>query len=357
MNNKVGILTAIRTNNNGTDLQAIAMVDIFKQMGVNAELINYRYEKHSTVVRLLFFPFSLTKVIRLPFSIYNEVNHRCFRKRFMARSSKIYTSKTISDIDYYCVVVGSDQIWNMDNMRGDINFFLPWKKNNQIKMSYAASFGKTNLSSWERKYQFCSLLKDFKGVSVREQSAVAGLKELGIVAREDLDPLLMARQDIFCKIAEKARNHYKPFVLLYLVEENEKAESFAISFAKKNNFSVIYPTYRIRPRADVLQKHYIGVERFVDLVINSSAVVTNSYHCMSLAIKFQKPLSVFLLNNQLESSKRMTDLAVKLEMESCIMHDDNDYICFEPNWEIIEKKINILRQKSFNYLEKVLDLV
>ena len=42
---RIGILTASRSDNNGTDLQALAMLSIFRKTGNAVELINYKCEK------------------------------------------------------------------------------------------------------------------------------------------------------------------------------------------------------------------------------------------------------------------------------------------------------------------------
>ena len=52
---RIGILTASRTDNNGTDLQALAMLNLFRRMGAdNVELVDYECEKLESSKNLFF---------------------------------------------------------------------------------------------------------------------------------------------------------------------------------------------------------------------------------------------------------------------------------------------------------------
>ena len=62
---------------------------------------------------------------------------------------------------YDAVVVGSDQIWNLDITGNDFNFFLPF--DGIKKYSYAASIGKKDI---KQKLKYANKNRDLSGVKI-----------------------------------------------------------------------------------------------------------------------------------------------------------------------------------------------
>ena len=157
---RTGILTAARTNNNGTDLQALAMQRMLNMIGVDSEIINYKCKKlersHAICLHL-----TIRDVLKIPFRVFNNYKHYTFRRSNFKVSDIIYTEKNISNLEYDIVIVGSDQIWNLDITGNDLNFFLPFFMKETKKYSYAASLGKIDLKIVENKFSISNYLKKF----------------------------------------------------------------------------------------------------------------------------------------------------------------------------------------------------
>ena len=122
---KVGILTASRTNNNGTDLQAYAMQELLGEVCDDVELINYKCEKLENS-RKIFFAKSLRGLFLIPQRYPRHKNHEAFRKQFFHYSNTVYDKTSIQSVDYDMIIVGSDQIWNLSITGNDLSFFLPF---------------------------------------------------------------------------------------------------------------------------------------------------------------------------------------------------------------------------------------
>lgn len=93
------------------------------------------------------------------------------------------------DADIYCT--GSDQTWN-SGWYGRVlkSYFLTFCPNRVKKISYAASFGKTFLEDSEKE-EIREYLLRYTAISLREESGVKILKELGVSgAVRVLDPTL-----------------------------------------------------------------------------------------------------------------------------------------------------------------------
>lgn len=348
---KIGILTASQTNNNGTDLQALGMQLLFSCAGAEAELINYhckKLEENSKIVPSA----SIKNFLKLPVNLYNRNSHQKFRKKHFRYSNKEFDITNINEVEYDRIVVGSDQIWNLDITGNDLGFFLPFESSVAKKYSYAASIGKTDITEWQKKYGIAQHLDKFENVSVREESGVKALEEIGVKARWDLDPLLMLPYDIWEKYAKKIQRK-KPYVLLYLVEENTKARIWAKEYAKKNNLEVLMVNLGLRIFKGIKSVRFCSVEKWLWLMMNAECVVTNSYHGLSMAINFKTQVVLFELQKSVQSNTRMLSLVKRFEIEHCVVQKDIQFDNKKIDWDSTYKILYTLRDESFEYVKTI----
>ena len=336
---KIGILTASRLNNNGTDLQCAAMHHIFRNIYPSIEIVDYRspfFEKSRRVVKR----FSLKSFLFVPYFIFLNASHGLFRKKYIKNSKKKYFDIESVIKDYDELIVGSDQIWNMD-ITHDLSFYLPGSNLEVKRRSYAVSFGKTDLLPFDEKYHIRDMLNLFEPVSVRESSATLALKRIGVDSIEDLDPILMAGKDFLLSLF-KPKKPKKRIVLLYLVENHEGVYDYAKQKAQAIGARVVRitsPTYHIK---GITSKWFVGLPKWLNYIYYADLVITDSYHCVSTSIALNKKVYIYDLHNN-ESNTRTECLLNKLEIEK------NDY---QIDYEIVDKRIDELRRESFNNIEK-----
>ncbi|MEJ6951740.1 polysaccharide pyruvyl transferase family protein [Natronospora cellulosivora (SeqCode)] len=349
---KIGILTASRTNNNGTDLQALAMQMMLNTIGVDAEIIDYKCKKlersHKICPHL-----STRDILKIPLRIFNNYTHYNFRKNNFKLSDKSYTEKNISKIEYDIIIVGSDQIWNLDITGYDINFFLPFDMKQAKKYSYAASLGKTDLQIIEDNYSISNYLKDFQGVSVREKSGVKALAEIGIQARHDLDPILMVDNKHWLKIIDKHYKKKKPYVLLYLVEHNAEIISRTKKFAKKHNLDVLMISQTLKIIEGVTIKRFVSIEKWITYMSNAELIITNSYHGLSFAIALEKSFRLVKLNKIIQRNTRMMGLLNDLGLEEFVADRMEFLGMTKPNWRKVNVLLSKRRLESSSYLSTI----
>lgn len=339
---KIGILTASRTDNNGTDLQALAMQWIFEEIGTDAELINYKCDKLENS-RKIFYPKSLRGLLQIPYRFFKHRGHEIFRDKYFHYSEE-YDSSNLAQNEYEVIVVGSDQIWNLVITGNDLSFFLPYDNKDQKKFSYAASIGRTDINEWEKNFQLSVFLKKFNVVSVREQSGVKALSQVGIEARNDLDPLLMVDSKKWLQIAESIKVERR-FVFVYVVDRTTEAIAFAKEYAKKYNLEIIFYGNPIRPIKGVRIARYSNIGQWITYVKDAELVVTNSYHCLSFVMNFHKKFALFWLKNSLQSNTRLENLLCAVGIENC-----QDGEVYSPNWTKVDELIAISRVDSLQYL-------
>lgn len=344
---KIGILTASRTNNIGTDMQALAMQWLFQSYAnTSVELINYKCNKLENS-RKIFYPKNLHGLLSIPYKLAQRSNHSKFRMKYFNYSKQIYDSSNISLIDYDLTVVGSDQIWNFNITGNDLSFYLPFDTRG-MKSSYAASISEENIKLLAEKHNLHTHLAAFQGVSVREKQAADVLSEIGIEARSDLDPLLMIDAEKWNSIA--SNNHpSKGYVLLYVVDRVQEAVSFAKKYAKEHNLDVYMWGNVIKPVKGVKPIRFSGMEDWLSFMKHADLVVTNSYHGLSFAINYQKKFAIFNLKSS-DSNLRLDNLLNLIGLEN-----KGDGHIYNPDWTDVFLRINVQRVDSRAYIARMLE--
>ena len=345
---RIGILTASRTNNNGTDLQCAAMYRLFQQEGAQVEVIDYACAKLDNS-RKLMHKFSVMGVVRLPWQIFNHLSHEAFRKKHFVKSPKTYYPQNLHLEEYDAVVVGSDQIWNLKITGNDCNFFLPESCGKTRRYSYAASLGETDITKWEEQFGLSRLLQNFDGVSVREDSGVKALAHIGVWSREDLDPILcMSNQDWEQLCPAKPKK--EKYVLLYTAEHSGEMITAAKEYAQKTGAKVLRIGNLKKPIPGVRTLSFVGMEKWLGLMRNADMVFTNSYHGLSTAIAMHTNFRLFRLQKA-EHNTRSEGLLEKLGLTEYIGYRDEE----PPAWCVVEERLEVLRRRSAAYRKTILE--
>lgn len=344
---KIGILTASRTNNNGTDLQALAMQALFSKMSnSSAEIINYMCPKLENS-RKVFYPKTIKGLAQIPFRVVKCIQHERFRKKYFHYSAELYTKDNLQDNPYDLVVVGSDQIWNLKITGEDMSFFLPFSMRG-LKSAYAASIATGDMTLIEEKHNIHQHLSGFFQVSVREKMAVDTLAEIGVKARHDLDPLLMLPADYWEPIVASRKKKEK-FVFVYTVSRTREALAYAKTYAKENNAKVISWGPMFKPVAGVHSVPFGSIEDWLFYMKHADLVVTNSYHGLAFCINFQKKFTLFTLPDK-NSYTRLESL-----MKTAGVERQEDGTIYCPDWTDVEKKIESKRYNSERYIKQMLE--
>lgn len=334
---KIGILTASKTNNNGTDIQAYAMQRLITSLGYDAEIIDYGCKKLNSARHFLRIR-SIKDLVRLPWNVYMQAVHEEFRKTYFRRS-RYMDPQDLNLSEYDAVIVGSDQIWNLGVTGYDLNFFLPSYLGVFKRMSYAASIGRADISGWDKEYHIASLLQQFSVVSVRERSAVDSLKAIGIEAREDLDSIIAAGKGELSKLIPKQPIRLR-FVLLYLVEENTRAVDDAVRYAKEHNCKVYMITCISKPTPGEKAKWFVSLQKWLSLMNAAEVVFTNSYHGVSTAITLNTDFRAYPLNS-VDGNLRVMSLLEKIGLMPFYIESPDGKVDSSPDWVAVNGQIDL----------------
>ena len=304
---KIGILTFHWADNFGAVLQAYALQQTLKQMGADAEIINFCPRNLCDDYRLFPNPIRLAKLkgLKTTAAIYasklrrfSQIKGRIssfsdFRKRYLRLSGHAFDGveklkKVCSEFDI--CIVGSDQVWNPNFLSLCNNsYLLPFDLGMTKKVSYAASISNRLTGGWIELFK--KHLSAFWYISVREKSTCEELsKILGRQITHVIDPTLLLTEDDYIKVQNKIPG-VEPS--RYLLVYNFGTDPLPIAEYVASRLDLPIIAYS-KPRKYRLKNFYkefsdVGPREFLYLLNNASYVVTNSFHGTIFSIMFERP--------------------------------------------------------------------
>lgn len=199
MSKKIGIMTLSASDNCGSLLQAYALKRLLNPYG-EVEVINFSSEKSHRMydipqvdlkrkISFLLHPPKKEKYVRL---VKCKMSYEDFRYTYIEMDDKEILPEDLKYIKdkYDVVIVGSDQVWNVQMIDFDESFFLGWT--DKKKVAYAPSLGGKDIRASEKADQFIFWLNKFDYLSVREENGKKCLDELcQKMVTKVLDPTLL----------------------------------------------------------------------------------------------------------------------------------------------------------------------
>lgn len=355
---KFAVITLHRVYNYGSALQAYATQRTLEKYG-EAFVIDYitpertfltilnRSEKKGIkglVYRIAKFPSLLLKEATFGRFINKNLN---LTKKFITAAD---IEKNPPEADVY--ITGSDQVWNSKYNNGvDRGFFLDFIPEDKKRVSFVASFGKTELDENEAA-QVKPLLSRYSALSVREDSAVTLLHNLGFDSNWLIDPTLLLKKEEWQQLASKRLVKEKYLILMLLYGEDNGATDYARKIADEKGLKLVKISWQFRcpKKVDKLFTHRPPSD-FLSLFDNAEFVVTNSFHGTAFSINLEKqfivvPRSEF--NSRIESLLRLTGLSDRLVDNPDRLCVSNDVIDYTKVLPILEKE----RERSHEFIKK-----
>ncbi|MCV6594972.1 MAG: polysaccharide pyruvyl transferase family protein [Silicimonas sp.] len=314
---KVGILTLPLVDNFGGILQAAALYRVLSVMGHHPVLLKKKFWRPASQ--------------RLVGSVLRKVpGHDLGKVRSMAKArdrhipfldammpnqaGPVYSrddlERAARRLGLDAVVVGSDQVWRPDYIE-DIDtasFFLDLPGDIR-KISYAASFGKSEWTAPHRLGEVRRLLAGFDAVSLRESSGVDLCREvLGRrVCTQTLDPTLLVDARFYDEIIGPGEDR-APYVLNYALDPSAGAKAVLSGDFDGPAQGLDVRTLTLDDGADTMD-----VPSWLRAFRDAAFVVTDSFHGTVFSILFQKPFVCF--GNQSRGMDRFTSLLSLLGLE------------------------------------------
>jgi len=373
---KIGIITILKVNNYGAELQAFALQKKLEYLGFESEIIDYLYYKNSNFIytsmakpfvklslltkvkewlnpireNILTFPYRTAENIRMEkFENFHKNNTKLSLKTYRS-IDELYQSK----FNYDIFMVGSDQVWNPQTNVSLKPYFLTFAPKGKLKVSYASSFGVSSIPGMAKEI-YKQGLNNIDQIAVREKQGVKLVKELtGRTACHVLDPTLLLNKQEWESVATLPK-FTEPYILLYELSESAYTTQLAKTIAVNLGWTVVRVCKNAVEQDNDPSIHNIidaGPSEYIGLFLNAAFVITNSFHGTAFSINFCKPFYSILSKEKPNNSRQegllsLLNLEKRLVNEGTPLPEPGDYFLdfAEPSILLANE-----RKKSIRYL-------
>lgn len=372
---KIGIITIHFGTNYGSALQAYASCRYFHEMLIpendaHVELINYVPKRYSVINRYFHLNTKMGIIKRIGYSIicapsiygYHKI-FTGFLKKYTPLGKELHNHDELKACykNYDLLVSGSDQIWNSDYNEGfDSAYFLDFACEHSKKITYAASSGKINFSKKELE-KMEKALSSFSGVSVREYQMIEMLNSIGINnVKHVLDPIFLLKKEEWKKQFVKRRTISEKYLFMYLLEgDTHNIVDIGVRIARHYGLKTVLISFGHIWNNDPRVDYYLirkGPEQFIELIMNSDYVVTNSFHGIAFSVNFNKQFTAFArgkYNSRLESISRLFDIEDRFYSPDHTVTDIGDMVSNNIDYERVNLVLEEYRNKSSNFIRNM----
>ncbi len=387
---KIGIVTYVKCDNYGAELQAYALQWKLNQLGYDAEVIDLeKIEKNLASSASAIIPAIINRFkvfgVRAPLEILklvidvvkrkyvskkNERNawkkHKLFMDFFeknIKHSSVYYSIKDIrvaTDLKYDAYIAGSDQIWNyMHNDNLDV-FFLDFaKKFSAKRISYSASISAASIPD-RYKEEYRRLIDNIQYLSVRELHGAQLIKDLtGRQAEVVLDPTLLINSSEWLKNIAVTPLSKERYIFVYTLSGSKYITALCEYIAKQLNCKIVNAKINFRKdkNEDIVGLFNVGPNEWVGLIAGAEYIVTDSFHGTAFSINFNKPFTT-LVNPVSNMNSRVMSILEITGLKDRIIYDDGEKrlpSSLSIDYEPVNKVIEEWRNKSLSFIRKSLD--
>lgn len=353
---KIGLITFHDTTNFGSLLQTYGLYKKVQELGYNIDVIDYQCE--SIVRREIPRNFNLFQSPRgiIKDILIGSVNRKKYKAltKFLRENMTLSArcdKSTIKDQSalYDKFIIGSDIVWGMDIIEGDLTYFLNFETESCKKTAFSSSIG--NSWSEQDKQKLKPLLQDFNYIAVREDESANWVEELtGNRPNVVCDPTMLINSNEWLKHTY-TRKDKDEYVLVYFDNKKGDCLKSAIRYAEKHNLKVKYINYGL-PKKGVCNVKPISLEDFLSLINDAAKVITASYHGMLFSVYYNKQFVYF---NRAHKS-RMNTLARKLQVQNCDGEGKDILNMPTVNYEEVNKAVEEYRAYSVECLKNLLEL-
>ena len=362
---KIGIFTFHRATNYGALLQAYALQKVINNLGYDVQIVDYKCGQVGKLFLSLDGPNFTTKFhqilyncylfLQLPFRLRRRNVYTGFTKKYMKLSNQDFN---LSENEWGCFVMGSDQVWNICLTGGYDKYFygeFPVAKGTR-KVGYAVSASE-NLQESMGDVRCQNALKNFDAIGCREKELLDAIKDIVTCPTAlVIDPTLLGGRPVFEGLKTDKYKKAKPYLLVYQMNTSKDLEiqSLAQKIAQEKGWDVREIPSILNYKKMMLQKgwnQWTTPVEFVDLFRNAQFVLTTSFHGLAFSLIFNRPFYQYSINEKIDA--RADDLLHNVGLTDRKIKDASDvnYNCLTTiDWDKANRALEELRNKSLAFL-------
>lgn len=380
---KIGILTFFSERNYGAALQAFALQHVIHELGYDSEFISYRdhFPGHTSSMSK---KGKMMAYVRLGFTMLRHFSsfqktraalHKVddlfvdFRNNYMKIANQtLYDKEDLEDACkcYDAFIAGSDMVWTPIGQ--DLDYYFLRFTEHEKRLSYAASLTGADKFSDVDKNRIVKYLSEMKAIACREQEGVDFVNEnTDKTAVRTVDPTLLLTREQWIDALDLDTHTNEKYILCYAfggVPKPVLKQLKAIS--KRTGMSIRYVAMS---QEECAAEHALGhsgsygPREYVELFMNASFIVTNTFHGFLFSLNTRKPFVVIHRekgNTWKSNEGRISNLLSLLGLNNRYLEWDDtitDELMQLPYEGELMKSIESLRNDSLSYLSGILSKV
>lgn len=321
---KVAIVTTHSANNFGAVLQAYSLVMECRELGADAEILDWRCPQYERQYRTAW-KMHRNPIPALKYLWWYMTRERRARQHFDDFRKRLPLSRKIvrrSDLlavaqEYDSFIVGSDQVWNPGNsaddpLKFDRTYLLDFVKD-KPKNAYAASIGTRGVEPETLIPEFKTAWMSYAYITMREHAGAQFVS--GILKRPIetvLDPVLLHDVEFWRTVANNAVRPKEKYVVVYNVHKWRKGSRWLVDmahdYATKYHCRIVdllVPSAREKWSCDSVS---VGPAEFLAFIDGAEAVFTNSFHASAFSVIFRKKLYLNRVGDSAYPNSRFNSL-------------------------------------------------
>ena len=349
----IGILTFVGTQSHGACLQAFALKNKILKLGCDVEIINYECSeiKKQWLKKKPQNAHNAKKfcgaLIRYP--IIKKRYHK-FRKFEACHLGIQDLVPYIDDKKYDRIIVGSDQVWNLEITGRDNNYFLAELDDNAKKFSYAASMGVEAFDK-DAETEYINYIRQFQALNVREKQLCTYLQKMIPDKKIEtvLDPTLLFNASEWDALVPEMNLYDKKYLLVHYPADTEENWKTIRKLAGDHHLDIIYITNQIKPKPGCVCLYAVDPFEYLNYIRHADIVVTGSFHTLCFSLIFNKQ---FYYTESMVAN-RNSRLSNLLELVNCENQLLTRCSCTPINYSEVNERLASERVRSAGILVNV----
>lgn len=380
----IGLCLKYEQVNYGSKLQALATLRIMEKLGHKCKVIHYgkaglwfkikslprifnstfrqdkleawsrnqAYKRHPEIAAEL----ALRKKI---FKDYDAIHFDCYEVKGMY-------FKDIQNIasQFDAVITCSDQLWSPAGL--GTNFYnLMFVPDNVRKISFASSFGVAQIP-WYQKKATANYLRRIEYVSCRENRGAEIVKELtGREVPVLMDPVFAFDKEQWGELIPIEKVYDEPYIFCYFLGANIAYREVVKGFARNKGMKIVFLKF-LDQYVDYdenfgdITPFDVDPNKFLNILRGAEYVFTDSFHGCVFSIIMQKQFVIFnryITTSSASKNSRIDTVCGNLGLNNrrvTAKIDLNAIMAKKIDWDIVQSKIEIYRNRMWHYLENAL---
>lgn len=355
---RIGIMTFLHNDNYGSTLQAWALQKTLREMGHEAEHIDYRPSRQEKIRNLLTSGNSPKLVLEglrkravkateagargksASFASFYQLEMRlsppCADHAALCRQAEKYDA----------LLCGSDQIWSPVWLNP--TYFLDFAPG-KPKAAYAASLGVSQTPPPRKARRMARMTSGFTAISLREEEGAAIMERVTEQRWPVMpDPVCLQTRSAWQALAQRPAQR-EPYLLCYFIGDSDDYWRRAAELADRMGLHVVVvPVTRSAYRQPYALADGLSPQEWLGYLDGAAHIMTDSFHGTAFAALLGKPFTV--LRRYREDDPESKNSRIDQLMRTLSLTDTADI-----PWPQVEARLSATRRQGQDWLEEAVE--